>query len=577
MPRSVLIQIAFLFLTFPLAANELTVGWISRTPEIPYVWNSSNPRVEGWPKAGSTVTWRANVRNWVDTPKTVRYAWKIDGRQIATGTATLAANSYSTIDLPRPWSFTRERLSFEIDANNSREVFTDALAVGFWVEQGFYDHFRANQHRLGIGSHSFEDWAQRLIELYNDMSAIAVYDVTPNGVHDRWRLQKVVIVPDGALPLVPPVDPQLGNSPSLEGAQPDVSDRTVDIQWGFPSSKVPVYGNFRATGPANGFDLAPILLHEMGHARYLADIYAFDIPSGSAWNTIDIAGIPITNGYAYLSTEQGLMNRNFTFIDRYSAAALNLIAGRRAISGHYNDPENIGVFLNDLPLQNRLTIRDAQGNPVRNANVEIFQSSTEGANQSWYPTHYDATPDLKLRTDANGQVLVGRNPFATNGPVVSYWEKNNTTVIVGAEIDGAKKYGFLESRLFNLAYWSGQTTFADHEVVAGRAAHCATRAPAATAPNWDATLTDRNVKLDWSSVPGAVSYNVYAASPSNPARRFLGTTTSTELTTSLTGGRTYWWVEASFANGCPAMRSESMRLNAVAAPAASKRRAVGRR
>lgn len=583
MPRTVLIHISLLFLALPLAASELTVGWIGRTPEIPYVWNSSNPRIEGWPAAGSTVTWRANVRNWFDAPQTVAYAWKIEGREIATGTTTLPANAYATIDLPRPWSFTRERLSFSIDTanavaeesetNNSREVFTDALAVGFWIEQGLYDHFRANQHRLGIGSTSFEDWAQRLVELYNDMSALAVFDLTPNGVLDRWRLHKVVIVPDGALPLVPPVDEELGNSPSLDAAQPDVSDRTVDIQWGFPSSKIQAYSNYRVTGPNNGFDVAPILLHEMGHARYLADVYAFDVRNGPPWNTIDLE-MPKPGGYAYSAPEQGLMNRNFTFIDRYSAVALNLIAGHRAISGHYNDPENIGVFLNDLPLQNRLTIRDPEGNLLRNADVEIHQSSENGSNEAWYPTHYGTTADIRLKTDGNGQVLVGRNPFAANGPVVSYWEKNNTTIIIGVEINGAKKYGFIDSRAFNLAYWSGKTSFADYEVVIGRTTPCGARGPNANLPAWDTTLTSPTVKFTWSSMAAAASYNVYAATTGNPKPRLLGTTTQTELTTSITGGRTYWWVEANFGNGCPPMRSESMRLNAAAAV---KRRAVSRR
>ncbi|MFP5247020.1 MAG: hypothetical protein ACLGH0_10040, partial [Thermoanaerobaculia bacterium] len=49
---------------FTLAADELTIGWISRTPELEFVWGSTNPTREGWPAAGSTVTWRAHVRNW---------------------------------------------------------------------------------------------------------------------------------------------------------------------------------------------------------------------------------------------------------------------------------------------------------------------------------------------------------------------------------------------------------------------------------------------------------------------------------------------------------------------------------
>lgn len=587
MLRSVLIHVVLLATAVSASASELTVGWISRSPEIAYVWNSSDPTVEGWPAAGSTVTWRAHVRSWFDTPRTAGYVWKVNDREVARGTVTLAANGYTTVDLPRTWTFTRERLSFTIDSgnaiaeeserNNSREVFTDALSVGLWVEQSIYDHFRANQHRLGIGSTSFEDFAQRMIEFTNDMFALAVYDVTPGGVRDRWRLQKLVIVPDNALPLTPPADEQLGNAPSGRSAQPDASDRTIDLQWGFPAAVLGGYQTFNATGPGNAFDIPGVIIHEIGHARYLTDVYAFDVRFAPPAFTIEVAGVPAPTGFAFLTPEQGLMNRNYTFIDRHSAAALNLIAGRRAVSGNYNDPENVGIYLNDLPAENRVTVRDAEGNLLRDWTVEIFQSKLDRID-AWYPTHYEGQPDLRLRTDMNGQVFVGRNPFATNGPIVSYWRQNNPVALVRATKNGEEKFGFLEVRTFNLAYWNGQRNLAEHELVVGRSVPCGNRGPSIASPSWDATLTAPSVKLTWRPLTGASSYKVYAASPSNPTPRLLGTTLTTELTASLTGGRTYWWVEAAFANGCPPQRSDSSRLNApeAAPPAPGKRRSVRR-
>ena len=580
MLRSVLINIAVLSLTLAASASELTVGYISRTPDIPYVWNSTNPAVEGWPASGAAVTWRANVRSWFDTPKTVGYVWKLNGAEIARGTTTLAANGYSAIDLPRPWSFTRERLGFTIDSanvvaeesesNNSLEVFTDALAVGFFVEQSVYDHFRANQSKLGIGSTSFEDYAQRLVDTQNDMFAMAVYDLTPRGVLDRWRLQKLVVVPDGALPLTPPASERLGNEPSDAATQPDASDRTIDIQWGWPASAISAYDNYEASGPSNPFHIGGVLLHEMGHARYLMDIYAFDVRVNPPTNTMDIAGVPSANGFAFWTPEQGLMNRNYTFIDRHSAVALNLIAGHRAVAGNYNDPENTGGYINDLPAENRLTVRDAEGNLLRDWNIEIFQSKLDRFDW-WYPTHYEGEADLRLRSDANGQVFVGRNPFATNGPVVSYWRRNNTVALVRAEKDGVVKFGFLESRVFNLAYWAGKTALADHELVVGRETPCGFRGPTLLSPAWGTNSASSTTRFTWRTVRDAVSYKVWAASPSNPQPRLLGTTMGTELTANVSGGRIYWWVEATFANSCPPLRSDSWR---VMAPAAAKRRAV---
>jgi hypothetical protein len=560
-----------LALSLPAFASDLTVGWISRQPELLYVWDSSNPQVQGWPSPGQTVTWRAHVRSWFDRDESVAYAWKLDGHTIATGTAKLAPGGHTSIDLQRPWSFERERLSIVIDTanavaeqsekNNSLEVFTDALALGLWVEQSFYDRMRERELANGSGSTSWENWAQSLVELSNDMAAMAIYPETPSGVIDRWRLQKVVIVPDGALPLVPPVKAQRGNEPRPSLTQPDSSDRTVDLQWGFPADRAEAYASADLITSA-------AVLHELGHARYLTDVYAFDVVN-AAGHRIAVPGVPRT-GYVYYTPEQGLMNRNHTFIDRYSAIALNRIAGQRAKLGNYNDPDNVGEFLNDLPAENRLTIRDAGGALVANATVEIYQS-TLNEHDSWYSANYDAEPDLRRHTDAKGQVLVGRNPFSSYGPVVNYWKGSNVVAIVRVEKDGVARIGYLESRLFNLAYWRGETMFAEHELVVGRAKPCGFAGPQLVSPAWDASVESPRSRVSWRPVHDAVSYNVFAASPTT-APRLLGSTTFTDLEVVLSG-RSYWWVEAVFANSCPPLRSDSRRVNA---PLRTKRRAVGR-
>jgi hypothetical protein len=77
------------------------------------------------------------------------------------------------------------------------------------------------------------------------------------------------------------------------------------------------------------------------------------------------------------------------------------------------------------------------------------------------------------------------------------------------------------------------------------------------------------VTFKWTTLAGAIRYNVYAASPTTPAR-LLGSTTTTQLSAPL-AGRMHWWVEAVFPNGCPPLRSDAWRIEA---PASAKRRAV---
>lgn len=469
--------------------TDLDTGWISREPEIAYVWNSTNPRVEGWPTPGETVTWRAHVRNWSTSPRNVQYRWLLDGEVAASGTATFAADSFTTIDFAWPWTFERHELTFVVDAshllseesetNNSLTTFTDALAVGFWVEESFYRFMRENQHRLtGAGSASFEDWAQRHMTRFNEMAAQAIYPEAPQGVLDRWRIQKIVIVPDGGLPVSPFEQDQYD---ATGATHPHDADRSVDMSWGFPASHVDFYdANLTLVSDDNLFYYAGFLIHELGHARYLIDTYTYRVHHTPPVRTVEItengklvvgtdvmpAQVLNVNGIqgfnVFTSPDNGLMGSNYAYIDRHSAVALNLIAGARAVSGHANVPRNYAVYLNDLPAENRITIVDARGKPVPHAQVDFFQGVRWDDNDV-YSARYDDIPDLHFVTDAKGQILVGRNPFTPRG-TLSGDHLGELVAIVRVRAGGKTAFGYLESRLFNLAYWRGDRELANHRL-----------------------------------------------------------------------------------------------------------------
>lgn len=556
MPRSVVLLLCLLSL--PLLADDVTIGWISRAPALDYTWGSANPTVDGWPLAGTTVTWRAHVRSWAATPTQAAYVWSIDGVEAKRGTTTLAANGTTILELPWLWTFDRHKISVAIDGGKELEVFSDALSVGFWVEQSFYDYFRAHQASLGIGSTGFEDWAQRTIGLWNDMAALAVYPETPQGVLDRFRLEKIVIVPDGALPLSGlPADASLGAGGA---SHPDQNDRTVDLMWGFTSA-VLSYGRGTKLDPLNWFYTGVGTLHELGHARYLVDVYAWDARHEPPYFVIDVTanGARITGdakGLVHRTPEQGFMNKHYTYIDRYSAVAMNFIAGRRATYGNYNEPRNFASFLNDFPAQNRLTIRDANGARVANADVYIHQAQATMPTERWYGARFDDTPDLTLRTDAMGRVLVGRSPFAPDGNVVHAPHLNTGVAIVRVVKDGVSMHGFLESRLFNLEYWRGNTQFADHELLVGR--ECGSEGPRLSGATWDAQ-TSGPVTLSWDEMIEATQYRVYASTDLGTPG-VIARTTGTSVTVHL-NGQVYWWVEADL-GVCGTRRSYPSRFQA---------------
>jgi hypothetical protein len=165
----------------------------------------------------------------------------------------------------------------------------------------------------------------------------------------------------------------------------------------------------------------------------------------------------------FQSTDNGLMGTQYGHIDRHSAAAMNLIAGARAVSGHANVPRNYAVYLNDLPAENRVTILDANRKPVANAEVDLFQGVRWDDNDI-YSARYDDLPDLHFTTDAEGRMLVGRNPFTPRG-TLSGWHVGELVAIVRVRTGGKTAFGFLESRVFNLAYWRGNHDLADHTIV----------------------------------------------------------------------------------------------------------------
>jgi hypothetical protein len=317
--------------------------------------------------------------------------------------------------------------------------------------------------------------------------ADAVYPETPQGVLDRFRIDAIHIVDDNSLPLVDTV--RVGNATitnPIADFVPNGDDRTVDIQLGFRTSQLNTsrFEDHELAELYNPFYFDGVAYHEMGHARYLIDVYGFDVDHGVDGNEIMIteAGQPIVDtpfmparpaiscgplgcerGFQLYDTPiRGLMGRDYGMIDRYSAAALNLIAGQRALAGNFNAPLNLGEFMNDLPAQNRLTVTDTLESPLPFARVSVYQSDPTGKVGGPYFKYYDDEPDLELVADSDGGVLVGRNPFGSD-QIMHGLGGSNAVAIVRVEHNGAVGYGFLEAARFNLEYWSGNEDLGEVE------------------------------------------------------------------------------------------------------------------
>jgi hypothetical protein len=350
------------------------------------------------------------------------------------------------------------------ESNNQIEDRVNAIIAGFWVEQSMYDYFHQHQIELGIGSNSWPDWIQRQMRRQNELYASAIWPISPQGVLDRVRIDKIVVVPDGALPL----------HGGIATNTPDLWDRTVDLMWGFQSIQLPPNSNFYADHTTafenNPFYIEQSLIHELGHARYLIDSYGFDVHNTAHHGGHDAVqiweGDVYVGGSSYMpylawdevlhyNSNGGVMSGPYGFQwSPYEAGALNRIAGQRAVCGNYNAPCNIGVYLQDLPQNNHVRFVDQSGQPRINASVRVYRAE---AGPGWYGKTFDNTYDAEYVTDADGYAHLPQNPFTSGGAIQHTYGLANSDIILRIAHGNQVWYRFVEAADFNMQYWQGNT------------------------------------------------------------------------------------------------------------------------
>ena len=442
--------------------RDLDATYIERTPRYDYDAAKGNPTI------GEDVTFHGHIKNWGPPTPSVKYLWHIDGKPVAEGTVNLAAYEDHVVTLPWKWQDGDHRVALIVDPediiseaseeNNQREDHTNALSVGFWVEQTLYDYFHKHQQNLGIGSNSWEDWAQRQIAKWNELARESIWPSSPQGLLDRLRLDKIVLVPDNALPLA-------GGLPSNT---PDRRDKTVDLMWGFGIDLIK--SNYYADTvlkhrghwePWNAFYYEGSVLHELAHARYLGHNSEFRVEKAAVHileNGQPVAGsqaMPTIDNLVYANQDGSVMYGPFmpTYPNYdnpwspYEVGALNRVAGRRADQSNMNEPHPRHLqYLNDLPESNHVRLVDAGGKPLQGAEVSVYQS--RGVSDRTI----DNVPDLQLTTDKEGYAHLPRNPFAQSRTV----NENTGTIVLRIAHGGKVWYRFMEVSAFNLEFWRGR-------------------------------------------------------------------------------------------------------------------------
>ena len=445
---------------------DIDVTYISRTPRIDY------DAVPDLPQNGQTVYWVAHVRNrGTSTLSLVEYDWSINGSVVSTGSlVSVPAGAERTVSLPWTWNSNPHDIQFRADpnnivaeitnANNARTVRSTSLGVGLWVEQSVRNYFDLHQfnyqqtYGINDGANSWEDWAQRQIQTWNDMLAAAVYPSAPAGGLDRVRLDRVVVVPDGTLPL----------NGGLPTNHPDTSDKTVDMMWGFPA---PVNTSFYdINNGSSAFNLEPSLIHELLHARFMVDTYGLNI-HGKHVDVRDGSGtriFPNNDDFVRGSAAAGcIMDGNNLCFAEWEINWLNAYAGQRALDGWANFNAHYGLqqhmeLISAYPANNVLRILDSAGNPLVGAQVLVYQSEDwpDPSTDHWYSKYFDNYYEMSPTTNIYGQVSLGSNPFypAPNMHGGNYYYGTNFLRIL---YQGQEAHAWFDTTQMHVRWFRGQT------------------------------------------------------------------------------------------------------------------------
>ncbi|MBN1918560.1 MAG: hypothetical protein JW889_11685 [Verrucomicrobia bacterium] len=428
---------------------DIDLCTIGRTPRYDYDAEKNNPA------PGDQVTFTATIKNAGTKPTgSFSYQWFIDDQPAGKGKAkSLKPGETTTVDQKWTWQagghwvkcvLDAENAIAEIsEANNSIENKTNAFIASLWVEKTRYGIYNDEQYHLNIGSNSWEDWAQRQMRTWSFGMRRSIWLHTPEGVVDQVRLDKVVIVDDGALPLG-------GQGPP--GNYPDLTDKTCDVEWGFDTSKLD-NDHFYNTNYQMFAYLEGSLPHEMSHARYLIDLYGMGIRGGDI-EVADSFGRRDYDRFADIVHDAGggvMMGSSYFWgYSAHSACALNRRLNVRAEKGNVNASPDLGQYLSDLPAKSTFTVTNMNGQPVPNAVVLVYRSVANP--HELYGKLIDDEPDLAFTVNDKGSFTVDGSLFS--GKRISGY-LGNTMVLFKVKLPTGDQNFIMDVTQFNLAYWNG--------------------------------------------------------------------------------------------------------------------------
>jgi len=434
----------------PPVGIDLDVTYISREPR--YEWSAAKE----WPDVGEQVTFTAHVTNKGTEPSAAfGFEWLVDGQVVSSGTSPgLAAQGETTEVFVWAWQTGRHYVGFRVDpgnlisetaeSNNMVQDPTDALSIAFWVEESVFHEF--NNIENGAGTHSWEDWAQRILAQMNWMFERSAYPMVPRGPTTRVRLDKVTLAPDGTL------FDLWCHAPYEE---------TSDGRWGF---SIQEYLN--CSGLC--YDVPWWVIHELGHYLLGAiDLYAFDVQGGDV-HVLDEYGNPVegTPELPYIAWDVVYYTSRLYDV-MHVPSPYSLFSDHSAWYLEQEYPMGVRhhdwrrYFL-DIPNETRLRVLNNDDQPMAGVEVSIYQAVVGDGSSGPYSQDFDNIPDIIGVTDSHGVLTLGDTPF---GDIETIGSPAGVVLVKLEQPTTAESaYVWLELIDVNLAYWGGETDVYTHDI-----------------------------------------------------------------------------------------------------------------
>jgi len=521
----------------PPDSPDLSVRYIHRDPAYrrycvdyqagrPYLCPGSEHE-QRWPAPGEPVTYTAyvaNVGNLATGPFT--FTWTLNGQPVQTGLwRNLAPGAEITLTLATTWPASPpsadQTIALRVGlatpypeitlANNTLTDAIHALSLDVLVHPYVYDAFAVRPNLRG--SWSFEDWFQAQLAQMNQRLAAAIYPVSPAGIPDRVRLDRLTVG----------LTRNSDTSPAL----------ATDGSWTFwvaddnhhsPVDESRLSAENYATFFSQTIDWG--LIHELTHQLGVIDLYQIGLSAPLNDQLLGADGLPLLMGTRW--PHPGLMAGgdvtpypDSTYYSSHTAGGLVTNSGDRR--GYY------GEYLFDLPHQIALDLRDNRGNPLAGATLRAYQV---------FNPVIDPTPVFTVTSDHNGHLHLPNRPVGA--PVTTatgHTLRDNPFGLIdvvgrnGLLLLRLSRDGFLEDRWLditepNLAYWSGQTE--TYTIT------WTTRLPGPGAPWPPPQLTGRvsggQVTLQWPASPSAnvTAYRIYRGEEPTYTLSLIATVSNTQ-------------------------------------------------